>query len=181
MEGDMVGTVAEIVANVCIVIIFEDLRQLEADFVTTITLGICISLQIPGDVSMPLKLTQHSRIRFPPSSPHQLLPSSKMPSARETVEATIAASPVVVFSKSYCPYCSRTKALLKELGASFEVVELDQIADGDDQQDALQAITGQRTVPNTFIGGKSVGGNSDIQKLHKDQQLVSKLQAVSAL
>lgn len=104
-----------------------------------------------------------------------------MPSARETVEATVAATPVVVYSKSYCPYCAKTKALLKELGASFDVIELDKIKDGDDQQDALEAITGQRTVPNTFIGGKSVGGNSDIQSLHKGQQLVPKLKAVSAL
>ncbi|KAF1326366.1 Glutaredoxin, partial [Globisporangium splendens] len=103
-----------------------------------------------------------------------------MPSAQEVVEAKIAATPVVVYSKSYCPYCSKTKALLKELGASFEVVELDQINDGDDQQSALEAITGQRTVPNTFIGGKTVGGNSDIQKLHKNNQLVDKLKAVSA-
>ncbi|TYZ58710.1 hypothetical protein PybrP1_004085 [[Pythium] brassicae (nom. inval.)] len=104
-----------------------------------------------------------------------------MPSARETVEAAIAANPVIVYSKSWCAYCSRTKALLKELGATFEVVELDIIADGDDQLDALKALTGQATVPNTFIGGKSIGGNSDIQKLHKDKKLVSKLQAVSAL
>uniref|UniRef100_K3WRV6 Glutaredoxin domain-containing protein n=1 Tax=Globisporangium ultimum (strain ATCC 200006 / CBS 805.95 / DAOM BR144) TaxID=431595 RepID=K3WRV6_GLOUD len=104
-----------------------------------------------------------------------------MSSAQEVVEAKIAATPVIVYSKSYCPYCTKTKALLKELGASFEVIELDQINDGDAQQSALEAITGQRTVPNTFIGGKTVGGNSDIQKLHKNNQLVDKLKAVSAL
>lgn len=104
-----------------------------------------------------------------------------MPSVRESVEAKIAETPVVVYSKSYCPYCTKTKALLKDLGASFEVVELDRVDDGDAQQEALEAITGQRTVPNTFIGGKTVGGNSDIQSLHKGQQLVPKLKAVAAL
>ncbi|KAE8954587.1 hypothetical protein PR003_g33620 [Phytophthora rubi] len=34
-----------------------------------------------------------------------------MVSAKETVEAKIAASPVVVYSKSYCPYCTKTKTL----------------------------------------------------------------------
>lgn len=127
----------------------------------------------PSSFFKPTRSTQvHSH-----TNPHLL----KMTTARETVEATIAASPVVVYSKSWCPYCARTKALLKELGAEFDVVELDKVADGDDQQDALKALTGQNTVPNTFIGGKSVGGNSDIQKLHKDNQLVSKLKAVSAL
>ncbi|KAG7401950.1 hypothetical protein PHYBOEH_008471 [Phytophthora boehmeriae] len=90
-----------------------------------------------------------------------------MVSAKETVEAQIAASPVVVYSKSYCPYCTKTKTLLTQLGAKYEVVELDQVAGGSEQQDALETITGQSTVPNVFVGGKSIGGNSDVQKMHK--------------
>ncbi|KAE9055097.1 hypothetical protein PF007_g32423, partial [Phytophthora fragariae] len=73
-----------------------------------------------------------------------------MVSAKETVEVQIAASPVVVYSKSYCPYCTKTKTLLKELGAKFDVVELDQVAGGSEQQDALEDLTGQSTVPNVF-------------------------------
>jgi len=34
--------------------------------------------------------------------------------------------------------------------------------DGDAIQAALQEITGQRTVPNIFIGQKHIGGNSDL-------------------
>jgi len=30
-------------------------------------------------------------------------------------------------------------------------------------QNALQTISGQRTVPNIFIGGNHVGGNSEFQ------------------
>lgn len=104
-----------------------------------------------------------------------------MVSVREQVEAKVSASPVVVYSKSYCPYCAKTKALLGKLDVAFEVIELDQIADGEEQQDALKEITGQSTVPNTFIGGKSVGGNSDVQKLHKNNALVPLLQSAGAL
>lgn len=104
-----------------------------------------------------------------------------MVSARETVESKVSASPVVVYSKSYCPYCAKTKALLNKLDVQFDVIELDEVADGDDQQDALKAITGQSTVPNTFISGKSVGGNSDVQKLHKNGELLPLLQAAGAL
>ncbi|KAF1793198.1 Zinc finger, RING-type, conserved site [Phytophthora cactorum] len=84
-----------------------------------------------------------------------------MVSAKETVEAKISSTPVVVYSKSYCPYCAKTKTLLTQLGAKYDVVELDQIAGGSEQQDALEQITGQSTVPNVFVGGKSIGGNSD--------------------
>lgn len=39
------------------------------------------------------------------------------------------------------------------------------IDDGSALQDALQEITGQRTVPNIFIKQKHIGGNSDLQGL----------------
>lgn len=35
--------------------------------------------------------------------------------------------------------------------------------DGGKIQDALEEITGQRSVPNIFIGQKHIGGNSDLQ------------------
>lgn len=34
---------------------------------------------------------------------------------------------LAVFSKSYCPYCNATKALLDDAGAKYYVVELDQV------------------------------------------------------
>ncbi|OWZ11315.1 Glutaredoxin [Phytophthora megakarya] len=104
-----------------------------------------------------------------------------MVSAKETVESKIAASPVVVYSKSYCPYCTKTKTLLTQLGAKYDVVELDQIDGGSEQQDALEQITGQSTVPNVFVGGKSIGGNSDVQKLHKAGNLEPLLEQNGAL
>ncbi|ETI38659.1 glutaredoxin [Phytophthora nicotianae CJ01A1] len=104
-----------------------------------------------------------------------------MVSAKETVEAKISSTPVVVYSKSYCPYCAKTKTLLTQLGAKYDVVELDQINGGSEQQDALEQITGQSTVPNVFVGGKSIGGNSDVQKLHKAGNLESLLEQNGAL
>lgn len=67
----------------------------------------------------------------------------KMPSFKETVEAQVAKTPVVVYSKSYCPYCTETKNLLNELGVKYDVVELDVIADGEALQDAVEDITGR--------------------------------------
>ncbi|KAF1778284.1 Thioredoxin-like fold [Phytophthora cactorum] len=88
-----------------------------------------------------------------------------MVSAKETVQAQIAA-------KSYCPYCTKTKTLLTELGAKYEVVELDQIDGGSEQQDALEDLTGQST---------SIGGNSDVRKLHKAGNLEPLLKESGAL
>jgi glutaredoxin 3 len=33
----------------------------------------------------------------------------------------------VVFSKSYCPYCNASKRTLRDLGAKFYALELDEI------------------------------------------------------
>lgn len=87
------------------------------------------------------------------------------------VDNLIKQSKVYVASKSYCPYCTATKNLLKSLGISFEVQELDNISDGAEIQSYLAEITGQRTVPNVFINGKHIGGNSDLQALNSKNGL----------
>lgn len=45
------------------------------------------------------------------------------------------------------------------------MIELDQVDDGADMQDALAEMSGQRTVPNIYIGKKHIGGNSDLQAI----------------
>ena len=71
----------------------------------------------------------------------------------------------MVFSKSYCPYCKSTKQKLDKTGAKYKLIELDHESEGDAIQNALQEISGQRTVPNIFINKKHIGGNSDLQAL----------------
>ncbi|KAL5598790.1 hypothetical protein BROUX41_003877 [Berkeleyomyces rouxiae] len=94
-----------------------------------------------------------------------------MTAAKEKVQKLVEGHPVVIFSKSYCPYCNASKALIKKLGYDFKVYELDQMDDGSEIQNALAEVTGQRTVPNNFINGESIGGNSDLQELHSSKKL----------
>jgi glutaredoxin 3 len=70
----------------------------------------------------------------------------------------VSSNPVVVFSKTYCPFCVNVKQLLTQLGATFKAIELDTETDGSDVQSALKEWTGQKTVPNVFIGGNHIGG-----------------------
>lgn len=51
------------------------------------------------------------------------------------------------------------------------------MSDGAELQDALQEISGQRTVPNIYIAGEHIGGNSDLQALHSKGLLESKIKA----
>ncbi|KAL3677938.1 hypothetical protein R1sor_020894 [Riccia sorocarpa] len=89
--------------------------------------------------------------------------------------------PVIVFSKSYCPYCNKVKQLLSNLGAKFTAVELDQEDDGNDLQSALAGWTKQRTVPNVFINGQHIGGSDTTSSKHSAGQLVPLLKEAGAL
>ena len=81
----------------------------------------------------------------------------------------------MVFSKSYCPYCTATKELLNGMGIEAKVIELDQIDKGSEIQGALLDISGQRTVPNVFIRGKHLGGNDDTQAAARSGKLAEML------
>ena len=47
--------------------------------------------------------------------------------AKTKAQQIIDDNSVVVFSKSYCPYCKATKSLLDDKGAKYFVMELDQV------------------------------------------------------
>uniref|UniRef100_A0A672KHW9 Glutaredoxin domain-containing protein n=1 Tax=Sinocyclocheilus grahami TaxID=75366 RepID=A0A672KHW9_SINGR len=59
---------------------------------------------------------------------------------------------VLVFSKSFCPYCVK---LQKQWVMS----------DGTNYQDLLHEMTGQKTVPNVFINKKHIGGCDNTMKI----------------
>ena len=82
---------------------------------------------------------------------------TEMSAAKQFVQSTIAAHKVVVFSKTFCPYCTKAKTALTGVGASFHLVELDHRNDGDELQNVLQEMTGARSVPRVFINGVCIG------------------------
>ncbi|XP_041006674.1 glutaredoxin-like [Juglans microcarpa x Juglans regia] len=100
-----------------------------------------------------------------------------LPKAKEIVTA----NPVVVFSKTYCPYCVKVKQLLTQVGATFKAVELDSEIDGGEIQSALGEWTGQTTVPNVFIGGNHIGGCDTTSAMHKEGKLVPLLTEAGAV
>ncbi|KAM7187676.1 Thioredoxin-like fold [Naviculisporaceae sp. PSN 640] len=105
--------------------------------------------------------------------------------AHKKVQQLIDENAVVVFSKSYCPYCKATKRTLDGLKAKYKVYELNEESDGSELQAALLDISGQRTVPNTYIGKTHIGGNSDLENIAKHgkdgKSLKELLEAAGAL
>ena len=71
--------------------------------------------------------------------------------------------PIVIYTKSSCPFCHSAKALLRAKSARFEEVAVD----GDRVAQAAMATkaNGRWTVPQIFIGDRHVGGSDDIYAL----------------
>ncbi|XP_053610618.1 uncharacterized protein LOC128675321 [Plodia interpunctella] len=87
------------------------------------------------------------------------------------IKTAISQDKVVVFSKSYCPYCSLAKDVFKKVKQPCKVYELNERDDGDAIQEHLQKITGFSTVPQVFINGNCVGGGSDVKALYDSGKL----------
>jgi len=101
-----------------------------------------------------------------------------MASPEEFVKAEIASADVVVFSKTFCPFCRKTKKVFDAMeGVDVKYIELNEMDDGNEIQDALLELSGQRTVPNVFIKGKHIGGNDDTQRAKREGTLEEMLVA----
>ncbi|KAI9829826.1 MAG: hypothetical protein M1826_005403 [Phylliscum demangeonii] len=87
-------------------------------------------------------------------------------------------SPIIIFSKSYCRFSKRAKAILL---AKYHivpppfVVELDEHPLGAALQNELHRRTGRRTVPNVLISGKTIGGGDEVASLDAKGELVDTL------
>ena len=71
---------------------------------------------------------------------------------------------VVVYRTPYCPYCVRAAMLLERKGVPFREVD---VSNDPAARERLLRETGQRTVPQIFINGASVGGYDDIALLDR--------------
>ncbi|KAI5741643.1 hypothetical protein M8J76_015665 [Diaphorina citri] len=73
---------------------------------------------------------------------------------------------VVIFSKSWCPFCTKAKEKFNSINQTYKAVELDLLGEqGVQIQNALLDKTGQKTVPNIFINKTHIGGCDATLKL----------------
>lgn len=75
---------------------------------------------------------------------------------------------VKIYTTSYCPYCVRAKGLLSRKNIPFEEID---VSNDPQKREWLQRTTGQRTVPQLFINGVSIGGCDDLYALDRSGKL----------
>jgi len=67
---------------------------------------------------------------------------------------------IEIYTKGYCPYCSRAKSLLDAKGASYTDYEIDKQPEL--RSTMIERANGGSTVPQIFIGSTHVGGCDDL-------------------
>ncbi|KAM5466514.1 hypothetical protein MauCBS54593_005771 [Microsporum audouinii] len=106
---------------------------------------------------------------------------SRDESVKEELNSILKRSPIIIFSKSYCPFSKKAKFYLLEkydiTPAPF-VVELDEHPLGKELQGLLATNTGRKTVPNILVNGKTIGGGDEIETLYTSGELGTKLQSL---
>ena len=76
---------------------------------------------------------------------------------------------VEIYTTSYCPFCTRAKALLRSKGVAFE--EIDVGGDPELREKMIGLAGGRRTVPEIFINGQIIGGYDELRALEYKGEL----------
>ena len=79
------------------------------------------------------------------------------------------ATTIDIYTKAFCPFCTRAKALLTSKGAEFN--EYDITIGGARRDEMIQRAPNARTVPQIFIGDTYVGGSDELAALETQGKL----------
>ena len=75
---------------------------------------------------------------------------------------------IVMYTKSWCPYCDRAKSLLREKGQSWTEIDVEAQPE---KRDEMVRRSSRTTVPQIFIGDRHVGGFDDLAELERRGEL----------
>jgi len=82
---------------------------------------------------------------------------------------------VDIYTKAYCPYCVRAKALLTQKEVSFREIKIDE--NPGLRPEMIERSNGGTTVPQIFINDTHVGGCDDLMALEASNNLDGLLKA----
>jgi glutaredoxin 3 len=76
---------------------------------------------------------------------------------------------VTIYTRAFCGFCSRAKALLEEKGVQYE--EIDAGMDPIKRKEMMQRSGGATTFPQIFVGARYIGGCDDMLRMDRDGKL----------
>jgi glutaredoxin 3 len=76
-----------------------------------------------------------------------------------------AMAKVEIYTKAFCPYCTRALRLLEQKGAAYD--EYDVTMGGPKKAEMVERSGGRMTMPQVFIDGAHIGGCDDLMALDR--------------
>ena len=92
-----------------------------------------------------------------------------------------ADNPVMLFALEWCEFCWSVRKMFDEFEIPYNVVELDSVEyqednKGGDIRKAIEQRTGLKTIPQIYVGGKHIGGATEVFDAYKDGSLQTLLE-----
>lgn len=75
---------------------------------------------------------------------------------------------IEIYTKSWCPYCAKAKALLTKKKAKFKEIDIELQPQ---EASVMQSRAGRTSVPQIFINAKHIGGCDDLHALDAQGKL----------
>jgi cysteine synthase A len=90
-------------------------------------------------------------------------------------------NPVVLFALGSCEFCWSVRKMFAEYEIPYRSIDLDSVAYQEDNQGgnirkAIEAKTGLKTIPQIYVGGKHIGGATEMFDACKDGSLAKLLE-----
>lgn len=76
---------------------------------------------------------------------------------------------IEIYTKAFCPYCSRAVKLLGDKGVTFE--EYDVTMGGPKKAEMVERSGGRMTMPQIFIDDRHIGGFDDMAAMDRAGKL----------
>ena len=89
--------------------------------------------------------------------------------ASSNVGDCIVENHIEIYTKDFCPYCDKAKALFDTLGYSWQEKRVD--LEPQHFDDLRKRVPSARTMPQIFINGKHIGGCDDLYALQANGEL----------
>jgi glutaredoxin 3 len=81
-----------------------------------------------------------------------------------------------MYTTSWCPYCRAAKSFFASKQVDFTEID---VSEEPKLRAEMERLSGRRTVPQIFIGGKPIGGYDDALSLEASGELGKLLNAAS--
>ena len=89
----------------------------------------------------------------------------------QMIRSQITQNPVVIYTKTPCPFCKGAKELLNSGQVEFKEFDLLTVQGGSSMHSALIELSGQKSVPNIFIAQNHIGGFDKLKEKHSSGDL----------